>query len=201
MSEAPGPSVTVGRHTYGHEQITIRHWGEPAGLVIGSFCSIADRIQVFLGGNHRPDWITTYPFPVFPERWPTAQKIHGHPSTNGDVIIGNDIWIGSNATIMSGVTVGDGAVIAANSCVTSDVAPYAIVGGNPSVLIRRRFDESTVERLLEIRWWEWSDERIAASVDLLCSDDIGRFLIANAGADSGTSSGLSLWGRLLGSRR
>jgi acetyltransferase-like isoleucine patch superfamily enzyme len=155
--------MKVGRHTYGHEQITVRHWGEPAELTIGSFCSIADRIVVLLGGNHRADWVTTYPFPAFPDRWETARGIAGVPTSNGDVTIGNDVWIGSNATIMSGVTVGDGAVIGTDSCVTRDVSPYAIVGGNPAKLLRHRFDAATVERLLTLRWWNWSDERIAAN--------------------------------------
>lgn len=189
--------MKVGRHTYGHEQITVRHWGEPAELTIGSFCSIADRVEVFLGGNHRVDWVTTYPFPAFGERWQAAREIAGHPGTNGDVAIGNDVWIGSSVTIMSGVTIADGAAIAASSCVTQDVAPYAIVGGNPARLLRNRFDASTVERLLAIRWWDWSDERIEANIELLCSGDIERFVQAQNSARNGGRR----WRRLLGSRR
>jgi acetyltransferase-like isoleucine patch superfamily enzyme len=168
--------VEVGRHTYGHEQIEERHWGEPAALSIGSFCSVADRVVVFLGGNHRTDWVTTYPFPALADRWETARGIEGHPATNGDVRIGNDVWIGSNATILSGVAVGDGAVIGADSCVTRSIPPYAIVAGNPAVVLRRRFDQSTIEALLEIRWWDWSDEKIADNVMYLCSADIAGFV-------------------------
>jgi acetyltransferase-like isoleucine patch superfamily enzyme len=173
--------LNVGRHTYGHEQISVRHWGEAAELTIGSFCSIADRVVVFLGGNHRTDWVTTFPFPAFPERWESAGGIAGHPSTNGDVTIGNDVWIGSGATIMSGVTVGDGAAVAADSCVTRDIPPYAIVGGNPAVVLRRRFDDRTIEALLAIRWWDWSDESIAASMEQLCSADVEGFVRAFGG--------------------
>jgi chloramphenicol O-acetyltransferase type B len=173
--------MDVGRHTYGHEQIEVRHWGEAARLQIGSFCSIADRVVVFLGGNHRTDWVTTYPFTAFPERWETARGIAGHPSTNGDVRIGNDVWIGSNATIMSGVTIGDGAAVAADSCVTRDVPPYAIVGGNPALVLRRRFDDRTIEGLLAICWWDWSDERIAANMEELCSSDVEGFVRAHGG--------------------
>ncbi len=163
----------------------MRHWGEPAELTIGSFCSIADRVSVFLGGNHRTDWVSTYPFAEFPDRWPTARGIEGHPATNGDVTIGSDVWIGSGATIMSGVTIGDGAVIAAECCVTSDVDPYAIVGGNPARLIRHRFDSAVVEGLLRIRWWDWSDEEIDRNVPLLCGSDLERFVGTHGNAADG----------------
>jgi acetyltransferase-like isoleucine patch superfamily enzyme len=173
--------MEVGRHTYGHEQIDVRHWGEAAKLEIGSFCSIADRVVVLLGGNHQTEWVTTFPFPAFRDRWPTAPEVPDYVLTNGDVRIGNDVWIGSNATIMSGATIGDGAVVAADSCVTRDVPPYAIVGGNPAVVVRRRFDDRTIAGLLAIRWWDWSDERIAASMEQLCSADVEGFVRAHGG--------------------
>lgn len=168
--------MKVGRHTYGHEQIAVRQWGEPAELTIGSFCSIADRVSVFLGGNHRVDWVTTYPFPAFADRWQTARGIEGHPSTNGDVKIGSDVWIGSNATILSGVTIGHGAAIGANSCVTQDVDAYGIVAGNPARLIRHRFAPAVVEQLLRIAWWEWGDDQIAVNIPMLCDGDVERFV-------------------------
>jgi chloramphenicol O-acetyltransferase type B len=168
--------LKVGRHTYGHEGIVLPHWDEDAELTIGSFCSIADRCVIFLGGNHRTDWITTFPFTSLAERWPAAEGIPGHPSTNGDVVIGNDVWIASNVTIMSGVTIGDGAVIAANATVARDVPPYAVVAGNPARVVRNRFTPEDVEALLAIRWWEWSDERIAGHLPLLCSNDIESFV-------------------------
>jgi acetyltransferase-like isoleucine patch superfamily enzyme len=189
--------MEVGRHTYGHEHIIVHHWGEPAELRIGAFCSIADRVDVFLGGNHRPDWVTTYPFPAFPDKWPKAMGIEGVPATNGDVVIGNDVWVGSNATIMSGVTVADGAVIGTDSCVSRDVRPYAMVAGNPAREIRRRFDEETIAKLLELRWWDWSDERIGANADLLSSTDIGQFIQSQSAPPSRPRR----WSRLLGSRR
>ena len=189
--------MEVGRHTYGHEQITVHHWGEEAELRIGSFCSVADRVDVFLGGNHRVDWVTTYPFPAFAEQWPRAGGSGEVSTTNGDVVIGNDVWIGSNATIMSGVTIGDGAVVGADSCVTGDIAPYTIVAGNPARRLSSRFDPETVEKLLAIRWWDWSDERIAASVGALCSGDIGGFISSSPPSRRFRNT----WKRLLGSRR
>jgi acetyltransferase-like isoleucine patch superfamily enzyme len=170
--------VQVGRHTYGHNQIKV-HFGRFAELTIGNFCSIAPRCDVFLGGDHRVDWVSTFPFRAFPEHWPNAVDIGGHPTTRGDVTVGNDVWIAWDTTIMSGVTIGDGAVIAARSTVTKDVPPYAIVGGNPASVLRYRFDPHQIEALLAIRWWDWSDDRIAASVPQLCSGDVDAFIAAN----------------------
>lgn len=189
--------MIVGRHTYGHEQIVVHHWGEPTELRIGNFCSIADRVHVFLGGNHRTDWVTTFPFSILVDSWPQGAGIEGSPATNGDVVIGNDVWIGSNATILSGVTIGDGAAVGANSCVTEDVEPYAIVAGNPARTVRHRFTPDVVERLCEVRWWDWDDERIADFIPLLCSPDMDRFLAAAEGHPAGRR----WWRRLLRSRR
>lgn len=162
--------VEVGDFTYGKPKIL--HWGEKAELKIGKFCSIADEVVIFLGGNHRIDWITTYPFPAIVNDWPEAKDIEGHPTTKGNVIIGNDVWIGYGATILSGVTVGDGAVIGARAVVTKDVDPYSIVTGNPARLIRKRFDEKVIDKLLAIKWWNWPIEKIKKNIKLLCSGDI-----------------------------
>src|SRR5262245_17987863 len=165
----------VGEFSYGVPNVL--SWGEPATLVIGKFCSFADGIDILLGGNHRPDWVSTYPFPAI-SHWPEAKDILGHPATNGDVIIGSDVWIGYKATILSGVTVGDGAVVGARAVVTRDVPAYAVVGGNPARLIRMRFSDEIIRRLLEIRWWEWDLERIRRHIPLLMQPDISKFLKA-----------------------
>ncbi|MGI8964626.1 MAG: CatB-related O-acetyltransferase [Limisphaerales bacterium] len=158
---------TVGRGTYGEP--IILHWGEPATLKVGSFCSIAGGVKIFLGGNHRTDWITTYPFSVFRD---SAKAILGHPATRGDVVIGHDVWIGADATILSGVRVGDGAVIGACSVVTRDVPAYGIVAGNPAKLIRLRFTESEIACLKELAWWSWSDSKLDAAMPYLLAGDI-----------------------------
>lgn len=147
-------NVEIGRYTYGIENLTVRQWGEGANLKIGSFCSLASSISVFLGGNHRTDWITTFPFGHVYQNELGSFDIEGHPSTNGDVIIGSDVWIGAGATIMSGITIGHGAVLSANSHIVRNVAPYEIVGGNPAKPIKYRFDPETIDALLTLRWWD-----------------------------------------------
>jgi len=107
-------------------------------LHIGSFVSFANNVTIFLGGDHRMDWVTTYVFPAF-KAFPEASEIEGWQKTNGDVVIGNDVWIGEGAVIMSGVTIGDGAVVGAYSVVRKNVNPYAVVIGNPATEKRKRF--------------------------------------------------------------
>ena len=139
-------------------------------LIIGRFCSIATGVKFIMnGGNHRTDWLTNYPFPVFGGEWSAA--IPDSWPNKGDTVVGNDVWIGHGATLMPGVMVGDGAIIAAESVVTSDVEPYGVVGGNPAKLIRRRFDAATIEQLLHLRWWDWPIEKITAKVKAICSGD------------------------------
>lgn len=165
----------IGAHTYGRP--TIRWWGEAARLRIGRYTSIADDVTIFLGGNHRVDWVTTYPFPALSEGfWGEAKGITGHPATKGDVVIGNDVWIGQNSVIMSGVRIGDGAVIAAYAVVTKDVPPYAIVGGNPAQEIRRRFSPEVIESLLAIEWWNWPHQKVRRFIPYLLQDDIQMFI-------------------------
>lgn len=157
----------VGRGTYGNPEIL--HWGEPSTLKVGNFCSIAGGVTIFLGGNHRIDWITTYPFSVFREN---AQHIKGHPASRGDVIIGHDVWIGANAVILSGVRIGNGAVIGASAVVTHDVPPYGVVAGNPAKIVKMRFNEKDIKILQSLEWWNWSDPKIDAAMPLLLNGDI-----------------------------
>lgn len=160
----------VGRGTYcSYGEPIIQHWGEPATLKIGAFCSIAGGVTIFLGGNHRIDWITTFPFPAFRE---SAMAIADHTITKGDVVIGNDVWIGEGATILSGVQIGNGAVVGARSVVTKDVPAFGIVAGNPAKFIRLRFAESEVACLQQLAWWDWSDSALDAAIPYLLSNNI-----------------------------
>lgn len=168
LRKSTGGRVSIGLFTYGAPKV--RWWGEPADLYIGKFCSIADNVEIFLGGNHRTDWITTFPFSSF-RRW-DAIGIPGHPSTRGDVIVGNDVWLGSGCRIHSGVTIGDGAVIAAAAVVTKDVPPYAIAAGNPAKTVKYRFSQEQIDQLLKIAWWNWPEDRIRAEIPKLLSTEV-----------------------------
>jgi acetyltransferase-like isoleucine patch superfamily enzyme len=161
----------IGDHTYGNPRVV--SFGEGASLKIGKYCSISRNVVIFLGGEHRTDWISTYPFPWV---WEEAKGIPGHPRTKGNVLIGNDVWIGYGATLLSGVTVGDGAVIGACSLVTKDVPPYARVAGNPANILGYRFDEHVIKKLIEIKWWDWPDPIIKEHLRFICSPSIEDFI-------------------------
>lgn len=146
-------TISLGRFSYGFERISIRDFGDTAALTIGSFCSISSDVTIFLSGNHRMDWVSTFPFGAQFEDELQFGEVAGICSTNGDVTIGDDVWIGHGVTIMSGITIGSGAVLAANSHIIKDVLPYEIVGGNPAKLIRNRFPKEIVEKLMILKWW------------------------------------------------
>lgn len=141
----------IGEYTYGDPSVLDFGDSNPGKLKIGSFCSISRNVTILLSGNHRVDWLTTYPFNVVFEEF---RNITGHPFSKGDVIIGNDVWIGMDVVIMSGVTIGDGAVIGARAVVTKDVPPYAMVVGNPAKIVKYRFNDEIIKKLLLLRWWE-----------------------------------------------
>ena len=172
------PLFEIGDYTYGCPNVI--HWDESTRLHIGRFCSIADDVTILLGGNHRTDWVTTYPFNVLSNPFPNAATIKGHPATKGDVWIGNDVWIGRGVTILSGVRIGDGSVLGANAVITQDVEPYSIVVGNPGKVVKKRFDEKIINALLEIGWWNWDEEKINQEVQFLCSSNIEKFIDRNS---------------------
>jgi len=160
-------NIEFGDFTYGNP--TILSWGENTKLKIGKFCSISINVTILLGGEHRNDWVSTYPFNILLNNY---NYIKGHPKSKGDVRIGNDVWIGRDVVILSGVTIGDGAVIGARSLVTKDVDPYSIVGGNPSKLIKYRFKKKIIEELLNVKWWDKKSEEIVEIIPLLQSENV-----------------------------
>ena len=166
------PRVSVGEMTYGNPRFML--WDQSERIEIGKYCSIAEDVTIFGGGEHRTDWVTTYPLRIAFGS-PLAHT-DGHPATKGPTRIGNDVWIGYRAIVMSGVTVGDGAVIAAGAVVSRDVPAYAITAGNPARVKSLRFAPEIVAELLEVKWWNWPLERVEASADLMSSADIRAFL-------------------------
>jgi virginiamycin A acetyltransferase len=169
-------NYSVGRFSYASSTPTIIRNPGDGTLKIGSFCCFAPGVTIILGGEHNPDWVTTYNFDLVYDEF---RDVLGRSWTKGDVVIGNDVWIGQNAFIRSGVQIGDGAVIGANSVVAKDVSPYSIVVGNPAREIRKRFDDETIAKLLKIRWWNWDIKRIKENMPLLLSSNIKEFVEKN----------------------
>jgi acetyltransferase-like isoleucine patch superfamily enzyme len=165
------PNYQIGYGTYGMP--IVHDLNDGTTLKIGSYTSIAKDVEIYLGGNHRLDWVTTYPFPAFIRE---ASHIKNYDVSRGDVVIGSDVWLCADCTILSGVTIGHGAVVANNAVVTKNVAPYSVVAGNPAKHVKWRFDEATREVLLKSAWWEWSEDEIMQNLDKLCSDNIVAFL-------------------------
>ena len=172
------PGQKIGPFSYG-EMIVFRYGDSDANLEIGNYCSFAADVKIFLGGEHRTDWVSTYPFNAL---HPEFSHIEGHPRSKGDVRIGNDVWLGRGAVVLSGVTIGDGAAVGAYSVVTKDVPDYAIVGGNPATVLKMRFPPEVVERLRAIQWWNWSPERVKRAVPYLQNSNIEEFIrLVNGG--------------------
>jgi virginiamycin A acetyltransferase len=176
------PNIEVGDYTYyddfenplNFEKNVLYHFdfiGDK--LIIGKFCAIASGVKfVMNGANHEIEPISTYPFAIMGHGW---EKLHNEGKQypyKGDTVIGNDVWIGHDALIMPGIKIGHGAVIATRSVVTKDVPGYTIVGGNPARVIRKRFDDATIARLIKIAWWEWGADKITANLHLINSKNI-----------------------------
>lgn len=147
-------------------------------LIIGKFCSIACGAKfLFNSANHTMTSLSTYPFPLFFEEWRLEKEnVIEAWDNKGDIIIGNDVWIGYNSIILAGVIIGDGTIIGTNAVVTKDVPPYTIVGGVPARFIRKRFNDETIDKLLKIKWWNWSEEKISQNIKMIKSGYIEQFI-------------------------
>lgn len=165
--------LTMGAHSYG-DPLIATFPGDTAHVRIGAFTSIGPDVVLMDGGDHRIDWVSTFPFRAA-LGLPGAYQ-DGHPSTRGDIEIGNDVWIGRGARVRSGVRIGNGAVVAGYAVVTRDVRPYAIVAGVPAREVRRRFTDEQIDALERIAWWNWPMETVLSQVPKLCNDDIDAFI-------------------------
>lgn len=150
-------------------------------LIIGKFCAIAEGARFIMNGaNHPLHGLSTYPFNIFGGGWEKGfDTTSARRESRGDTVIGDDVWIAMDAVIMPGVTIGDGAIVAAKSVVTHDVPPYAIVAGNAAKVVKRRFDDKTIKRLLAIAWWDWPVDKITRNVDAIRGGDIKALEAAN----------------------
>jgi acetyltransferase-like isoleucine patch superfamily enzyme len=163
----------MGRFSYGAPIVVVNE-GDKAMARVGSFVSIGPDVKLVIGGEHRTDWVSAYPFQArFGQAVACADH---HPGTKGDVVIGNDVWIGRGATILSGVHVGDGAVIGAQAVVARSVRPYAIVVGNPAQELRRRFTDAQIEALQRVRWWDWQIEDVLKAAPCLNGASVDEFI-------------------------
>ena len=141
-------------------------------LLIGKFCALAAKTKFIMASSfHKLDGLSTFPFCILGHGWEEQMDPTKFPN-KGDTIVGNDVWFGYDSTIMPGVTIGNGAVIGSKSLVTKDVPPYTIVGGNPAKIIRQRFDDKTIEKLLKIKWWDWDREKITKNIKYIIGTDI-----------------------------
>lgn len=165
------PLIEVGAFTYYDDpddatafetRNVLYHYG-PERLVIGRYCALATGVRFLMNGaNHRLDGPSTFPFPSMGGSWAENVDLLVDLPSRGDTVVGDDVWIGNGATVMPGVRIGHGAVVAAGSVVVTDVPDYGVVGGNPARLLKRRFDDRTVERLLAVAWWDWPVEHVTA---------------------------------------
>ena len=181
-SVVKNPNIIVGDYSYYEDldngpesfekQVTHHYDFMGDKLIIGKFCSIARGVEfVMNGANHMLDCMSAYPFEIIDEFQGLARPF-GMRGNRGDTVIGNDVWIGQKATILPGIHIGDGAIIGANTVVSKDVPPYAIVVGDPGVIKKYRFDEETINLLLELKWWDKPIEEVKKLIPILSSNTI-----------------------------
>lgn len=142
---------------------------------IGKYCSIGPGCKIGLY-NHRFDTVTTHPFIKY-KSFGVLDTDYYNPNykynstKKNNLVIGNDVWIGANVVVLRGVTIGDGAIIGAGSVVTKDVPPYSIAVGNPAKVIKYRFNDERIDKLLNIKWWDWDKEKLKSNIDLFYDID------------------------------
>lgn len=171
--------IIIGDYTYYDDPVDVHNFEKNVlymfdfiedKLIIGKFCQIATGVRFIMNGaNHAMDGISTYPFKVFGKSW---KDIPMNAVSKGDTVIGNDVWIGNGVTIMQGIKIGDGAIIGTNALVTKDVAPYTVVGGNPTKLIRKRFNDHEIEQLVHLAWWDWPIAKITKNLPIIIAGDV-----------------------------
>ena len=148
-----GKDVSIGAESYYHPNVRFITYNVPGErIIVGKYCSIAEDVIINAGGEHPVNLPSTWPFEnkILVRQNPTRSYMVSKPT-----IVGNDVWIGHGGYINGGSTIGDGAVIGAKAVVFGDVPPYAIIMGNPGKVVRFRFSQTIVEKMLRIAWWNW----------------------------------------------
>ncbi len=133
---------------------------------IGKFCSISHGAKIGLG-PHPHDWVSTSPVFYSHKRGVVGSSTYSHLEEGGDTTIENDVLIGANALVMAGITIGNGAIIGSGSVVTSDIPAYAIAVGNPAKVIKYRFTDDIIEKLLATEWWDLEFEFLRSKIPLM----------------------------------
>lgn len=176
------PNIIIGDYTYyddpedseNFERNVLYHFpfiGDK--LIIGKYCAIARQAKFIMNGaNHQMSGFSTYPFYIFGNGWEASTPDPQDFPYKGDTVVGHDVWIGYEAVLMPGVNIGSGAIIASKSVVIDHVPPYAIVGGNPARVIRKRFSDEIINDLLDIAWWDWDSETVTQNLDHIRGADI-----------------------------
>ena len=144
-------------------------------LIIGKFCSIATGVKFMMGGNqgHNYNWISNFPLDEFDDDFDNYQNVPPKAFyLKGDTVIGNDVWLGAECMIMPGINIADGAVVGARALVTKNIGPYEIWGGNPARLIKKRFLDEDIKKLLQIKWWDWDESTLRDNLDELRSKNV-----------------------------
>lgn len=145
--------------------------------IIGKFCSIGRKV-IIGPSEHNYNWVSTHPF-ICSKFYTFVQR--DKPSSQKSApVIGNDVWIGVNSVILRGTRIGHGAVVAAGAVVTHDVHPYSIVAGIPARHIKYRFPEHIRKALLDMQWWDWSDDRLKEALPFFY--EVDEFLARYGGA-------------------
>lgn len=146
-------------------------------LIIGKFCAIAQGAKFMMNGaNHKMSGLSTYPFSLFGNGWEKVLPKFEDLPYKGDTVVNNDVWLGCDCMIMPGVKIGNGAIIASRAVVTHDVEPYAIAGGVPARIIKKRFSDIVIAELERIQWWNWDIKKITDNLENIVGGDIGKLL-------------------------
>lgn len=152
----------IGDFTFGKPRI----FSPVDKIKIGKYCSFASGVTIYTSTDHNMNNISVYPFFLINKK----QKYQIY--SKGGVIIENDVWIGDGVVILDGVTVENGAIIGSRSVVTKDVKSYEVVAGNPAKHIKFRFEREIIDKLLQLSWWNWTNEKVKQNMDILSSNNL-----------------------------